>query len=670
MKNKSLLSVFFLLILFSSHGQIVINEIMVMPGTTYSSNPSVPGDNLNTDIQGMYNYSNGTYKGQEWIEFYNPSCSPVDIGCWVIQNNIMDGTTAEGAFVFPAGTIIPSGGFLVLGGPNAVGVTMPINTANLININSCDGSSSNVRWHLANGAGYLVLLDPNLLVVDAIYWDQSAAQLQTGGEYDNIDACMPYVATCNHPAIALPMAKTIPGIEYIGDCSSSTVGATFIGKTAYRMQNGGMTWGVGGTPTPGASNCPNCPPLSGSLSVQIAIDSATCGQNNGSLTASPIGGNAPYQYLWSTTPSQTTSTISNLSAGSYSVTVTDNTGCQGVDTAIVYNSNGLSASTDSTNASCGLANGSLTAHVTGGTPPYVYGWSSNPEQQTQTVTNIIAGVYYVTITDANGCSTTTSGTILDSGAIFIQTSSTPTHCNQSNGTATVSIPVDIQNATITWNTTPTQNTATIISLSSGSYSVTVDNGICPATSQVMVDNIAGPNAQILALPNVVSIENPNVIFVDQSTGTNISSWNWNFGDNQTSTIQSPNHNYTSTGIFNVSLVITDEFGCSDTTFTVIKVNDVFYLFIPNAFTPDFNSLNETFGPKGMGYDSEKYSMQIYNRWGEMIFNTNIFEKGWNGTKYNSGSKNEIIEGVYVYKILIADNNGKFHNYVGNVNVIR
>jgi gliding motility-associated-like protein len=470
---KKLFLIAGILVLFCSvsRSQVVINEIMVMPGTNYI--PGAGGDNLNTSIQAMFNYNatTNTYSGQEWVEIYNSSCSAVDVGCWVLETNVMDGTTAEGAFIIPPGTIIPSNGFLVIGGPNATGVNMPINTAALVTTNSCSGSPSNLRWHLNNGAGYLVLHNSSLQIVDAIYWDQAAANLQTGGEFDNDNGCMPYVSSCNHPVIIFPMAKNISGIEYIGDCSSSAVGTAFIGKSAYRSQDGGITWGLGGNATPGQTNCPGCPPITG-LSVQLAVNNATCGQNNGSITASVNGGSQPISYLWSN--NATTSSISNLTAGVYSVTVTDANGCQGILSDTVTNGSGLSVSVSLTDATCGQANGTATANPTGGSNPYSYQWSSNPSHNSSVLQNVGAGNYSITVTDAQGCSAMNGFAINSSGGPVISvTNIAHASCGQNDGAVTINVQGGQGPYTYLWNTGQSQSTPTLTNLPPGVYSVTV-----------------------------------------------------------------------------------------------------------------------------------------------------------------------------------------------------
>ena len=92
------------------------------------------------------------------------------------------------------------------------------------------------------------------------------------------------------------------------------------------------------------------------------------------------------------------------------------------------------------------------------------------------------------------------------------------------------------------------------------------------------------------------------------------------------------------------------------------------VYIPNAFTPDENGVNDVFQPKGFGINEDKYKMEIYDRWGEIIFSSNNFKKGWDGKI--KGSTLVAKDDVYIYKIFITDLQGNKKNYVGHVTLIK
>lgn len=131
----------------------------------------------------------------------------------------------------------------------------------------------------------------------------------------------------------------------------------------------------------------------------------------------------------------------------------------------------------------------------------------------------------------------------------------------------------------------------------------------------------------------------------------------------------PDHVYELAGVYQVYLVAINDKGCMDTVMHLVEITPDYALYIPNVFTPDGNGLNDTFQPKGVGIDEDDYKMYIFDRWGEIIFTSDEFRKGWDGTV--KGSTKLAEQGVYVYRILVKDLSGTVHEYIGHVtNLIR
>ncbi len=159
---------------------------------------------------------------------------------------------------------------------------------------------------------------------------------------------------------------------------------------------------------------------SSDLTATISSTPTSCGLANGTAIVTPTSGVAPYTYVWS--PNGGTSGVaSNLVAGNYSVDVTDANNCTVNKTVTVASTSSISAVASSTPTSCGLASGSLSVLVTGGTAPYVYSWNPNGAT-TAIVSNVPAGNYTVTVTDANDCVATS--TVTDSSSPLIVNSTT------------------------------------------------------------------------------------------------------------------------------------------------------------------------------------------------------------------------------------------------------
>ena len=140
-----------------------------------------------------------------------------------------------------------------------------------------------------------------------------------------------------------------------------------------------------------------------------------------------------------------------------------------------------------------------------------------------------------------------------------------------------------------------------------------------------------------------------VFFFNHSTGDNITDYAWNFGDGHSSHAEEPSHTYhlTESDFMTVRLTVTNSDGCSDDTIQVVSVEDHFALFVPSAFTPNTDGINEVFQPKVN--DVVDYTFTIYARTGELIFHTNSPEMGWDGTVQGKPAP----EGVYLWKIHYA-----------------
>ena len=201
-----------------------------------------------------------------------------------------------------------------------------------------------------------------------------------------------------------------------------------------------------------------------------------------------------------------------------------------------------------------------------------------------------------------------------------------------------------------------------------SLTVTSDSG-CKAqlTIPKMITAYDYPHPSFTATPQPANIMEPFIQFTDKTVDQyGIQSWFWTFGDatDSTSTIQNPGHTYKDTGTFCPTLVVTNKHQCTSSVEECIVIDPVFTLYIPNAFTPNGNGLNESFGP--VGNYIKVYDMYIFNRWGNMIYHTSDLTKPWDGTV--SGNKME--EDTYVYLINVVDTRNQKHNYLGRVTLLR
>jgi gliding motility-associated-like protein len=163
---------------------------------------------------------------------------------------------------------------------------------------------------------------------------------------------------------------------------------------------------------------------------------------------------------------------------------------------------------------------------------------------------------------------------------------------------------------------------------------------------------------------------PEINFYNQSLLGN--TYDWNFGEiislQNTSVDVNPMHAYQGPGLYNVFLEVTSVDGCVDTVSHPVYIEPEFAIYVPNAFSPNVDGRNEFFFPQGIGIDEERYNMYIYDRWGELIFETNNLSKGWDGTA--KGKAETVQQDTYIWKISAYDLKNNKHNLTGHVTVVR
>jgi gliding motility-associated-like protein len=441
-----------------------------------------------------------------------------------------------------------------------------------------------------------------------------------------------------------------------------------------------QTWELAGfhdTIFPPFSMATNCPQLQ--VESQQTNNILCYGQSTGSATISVSNGKPDYTYEWShgfsETTAATSSTAQNISAGIYYVTITDANGCSVVDSIEVLNSYPpITVQTQVVDVTCvGGSDGSITLQLGGGLPPYQYVWSP-PVGNSHAVGGLAQGTYNVTITDSNNCDTVLSISIIElydlppvdfyaepiSGCQPLQVEFYETspdegqsylwHFGTQNGFASGKNPIYTYNSYGLFDVL-----LTVTSVHGCENSLLFED---------YIEVYAKPTAGFTTMPQVTDILDPSVHFFNQSSNTHIC--NWTFGDGYSSNVVHPYHVYADTGSYQVTLIVETEHGCKDTAYSSVRINDISTLYIPNAFSPDKDGNNEIFIPAGHNVIEEKYSMKIFDRWGKLIFETENFHQGWDGTYNSYPCKSD----SYVYFITYEDDKGVTHRVRGAVFLIR
>jgi gliding motility-associated-like protein len=201
----------------------------------------------------------------------------------------------------------------------------------------------------------------------------------------------------------------------------------------------------------------------------------------------------------------------------------------------------------------------------------------------------------------------------------------------------------------------------------GTFTVTltVTQGICSAQYVDSVTVHPRPDAAFLPEPRMATAIEPLIRFENLSSGA--VQWQWDFGDGSgTSDEEQPNYAYSDTGRYTITLVAISEYGCEDTASDAVTITPFTTLYVPSAFTPDTDGVNDTF--LAFGADMNAFSMQIFDRWGRGLFVSEDITVGWDGREMVSGK--ELPPGVYVYLVTYQDFRGRIQQTGGKVTLIR
>lgn len=314
--------------------------------------------------------------------------------------------------------------------------------------------------------------------------------------------------------------------------TGGTPGYSYLWSTGSTMQN--VTGLGGGTYTVTVTDQNGCESIKSGfvaepsvIVVNSTVTDVDCnGGSDGAIDLSVSGGSSPYFYNWSN--GEATEDISGLSAGTYSITITDVSGCVMTTSFTVSEPTAISLSISGTNVSCnGGTDGTASVTASGGTPPYTYLWSGG--QTSASISGIAAGTHDVSVTDANGCSMSASTVVSEPAAISITVTVTDESC-MASGDGAISLSISGGTAPYSYSWSNGSTSQTISGLSAGNYVVTItDANGCTAMAN---GTVSAPT--VLSVSSVVSDVTCNSnsdgdIDVTVSGGTPPYSFLWNTG---------------------------------------------------------------------------------------------------------------------------------------------
>lgn len=380
------------------------------------------------------------------------------------------------------------------------------------------------------------------------------------------------------------------------------------------------------------------------------IVNVTCnGGSNGEISAMGMGGTNNYTYTWSN--NQTGATATGLTAGIYTVTISD--GCASTVTSqpiTITEPSPVTSTTAVTNETCvNAVDGTASINnIAGGTAPYIVSWSNGASGNT--ISGLAPGIYTPMIMDVNGCvSTGTAATVNAAVAITTTTTSTNETCpNVADGTASVNIVGGTAPYFISWNNGMTGSPIT--GLTPGTYTPLIaDANGCTSTGTSVTITTTGsvPTAGFTATVAGLGVVN----FTNTATGA--TSYNWNFGDAGTSTQANPSHTYATNGTFQVSLIVTNP--CGSDTFTQEVV--ITGVAIENGLLANMsaypNPASDVLNVSFTNADLKDISLVLYDAKGQIVAEKNIGNIAGNVTETLNISS--LSKGIYMLAVRSGQN---------------
>jgi gliding motility-associated-like protein len=404
------------------------------------------------------------------------------------------------------------------------------------------------------------------------------------------------------------------------------------------------------------------------FTINPVVKNISCfGDKNGSINLNIVGGIAPVTLAWEDS-AVAGNVRNNLGPGSYTVTITDGKPCTIVRTFIILEPQLLVLSANLTNAfDCANANsGAINLLVSGGSAPFTYTWSNG--STTEDLTNIPAGNYLVTVKDANGCSKQAQYSINRPPPI-VTSVETKTDFNCDTKTVKQTFVAQVSGGVppyqLVWSsgTVSGANNELMNTSQNGTVILNATDAIgCKSsyTFTVAIPTLGTPSynssSYAYSTYGTYSINDP-IQFTNTATGDYISMI-WDFGDGSVSTDLNPVHTYINPKEYVVTQTVSYPFGCVYVQKITFVVGKGYLLVVPTAFTPNNDSLNDTFRPVTKGLKNVR--LDIYDTWGSMIYSeSGDIIRGWDGKIKGVNSENGNyyckVSGETFYGIIINDN---------------
>lgn len=439
----------------------------------------------------------------------------------------------------------------------------------------------------------------------------------------NVSIAPPSTITCANPSVTLSASSTSGNVSY--DWGAGNTGSTYSVSSAgsYTVTATDTLNGCISTATVNVNQVQ-------SIVTSLSVTQVSCsGANNGAITLQVSGGQSPYSFQWSNQSSQ--QNLSSLAAGTYTVTITDNAGCTVSASETVTEPSAVTVTETHADISCfGSNDGSINVSVSGGVSPYQYGWNDGGSGANRVA--LASGSYTVTVTDAAQCTSTITVTLAQpSELLFTSTIIHPT-CPDNDADGSVSIEVTGGTPPYTYSWSNGSDMPDIRALAPGGYTVTVtDANQCVRSGNMQLTYQYQFTVSIT--PSVANIEPGQTVLLNYNLGGSFGSISSNMWSPASSLscedCSSPLAAPDETTTYRVE--VTNQAGCKASDEMTVYVNPASNIFVPNVFTPNTDGFNDFFELYGNREGIAFLEIQLFNRWGEIIYQSNDHYFRWDGT---------------------------------------
>ncbi len=415
------------------------------------------------------------------------------------------------------------------------------------------------------------------------------------------------------------------------------------------------------------------------LFISLPNDFYMCLNLEETITVSTTGGVPNYSYLWNTGETTTNINVSPTQTTIYTVIVTDANNCTMTNEITVYVHPPLQIEAFANHDTVCLGDAVLlsASYLGGSGPPYLLFIDGQSISLPVTVYPTNGQTYTFTIQDQCNNEAISYYTLYSHPLPPNSFAPDITEGCQPLTVQFIESSPDI-GQTYSWNfydensyNTSSEKNPIHIFEEAGVYDISLtvtDTNGCINVDVVedLITVYPNPHAGFIADPEIASIIKPLINFYNQTIGA--VEYYWYFGDGDSSNIVSPEHWYHQTGSYLVELVVVSINNCKDTVHYTVRIKDEFTFYAPTAFSPGNNGINDYFKVFGSGIDNNNFKLIVFDRWGEIIFESDDINQGWDG-RVKQG--NDIVKiGSYTWLCTYRDKNGILHDETGSVTVIR